>query len=121
MKKQTLGVILFPAIAVVGVTLLVNGFGVLVSGGVERAPTSMNHNIGLLIGIVIMLCLYGIPRCRKWVPNKKNLGTSIWPVFVTIFLAAASASYVYESVVNETLQWTTSPSWLDGRQVLRGM
>ena len=121
MKNHTTGVILFPAISVAIVTLLVNGFGVIAAGGAERTPTTSNRIIGLLIGIVIMLCLYGIPRFRKWVPNKKNLGSSIFPVFAAIIVTAAAAAFMYEFVVNETLGWITSPSWLDGRKVVRGM
>jgi len=121
MKNRYLGIIVFPVVAISIATLLVNGIGVLISGGAEREPTTTNRIISLLIGIMLMLTLYSIPAFRCWIPNKRNLGRQIWVAVVAVISTGVAGYAVYTNVVNEAFHWTTSPAWLDGKQVARGM
>ena len=121
MKNRYLGIIVFPVVAISIATLLVNGIGVLISGGAEREPTTMNRVIGLFIGIMIMGILYSIPAFKRWIPNKRNLGKAVVIAFVAAIATCIAGYEVYANVVNGALSWTTSPEWLDGQQVVRGM
>jgi len=121
MKNRYLGVIVFPVVAISLATLLVNGIGVLIAGGAEREPTTTNRIISLLIGLMTMLTLYSMPAFKRWIPNKRNLGRQIWVAIVAIISTVVAGYLVYTNVVNEAFNWTTSPAWLDGKQVVRGM
>lgn len=125
MKNRYLGIVAFPVVAVSLATLLVNGIGVLISGGAEREPTTTNRMISLLIGISIMTMLYSIPAFKRWIPNRKNLGKhtvlALLGAFVAVICTGVAGYAVYTNVVNEAFHWTTSPEWLDGKQVARGM
>ena len=110
MKNRYLGIILFPVVAISIVTLLVNGIGVLISGGAEREPTTTNRIISLLIGITIMLTLYSLPAFKGWIPNKRNLGKQIWVAIVAVISTGVVGYAVSTNVVNEAFHWTTSPA-----------
>ena len=121
MKIRYLGVIVFPVVAISVATVVVNGIGVLIAGGTEREPTTTNRIISLLIGLMTMLTLYSMPAFKRWIPNKRNLGRQIWVAIVAIISTVVAGYLVYTNVVNEAFRWTTSPAWLDGKQVVRGM
>jgi len=121
MKNRYLGIVVFPVVAISIATLLVNGMGVLISGGAEREPTTMNRVIGLFIGIILMAMLYSIPAFKRWIPNKRNLGKAVVIAFVAAIATCIVGYEVYANVVNGAFNWTTSPIWLDGKQVVRGM